>query len=311
MFQFKRIFNSVACLLRKKSQNKKEISNVLLGKGAYLDPSVKFVNGNTCFLTLGDNAYVGKDVDFDISCYNISIGDGTTIHESCTIYGDVAIGASCLISKRLFVSSGSHEINRPCYIRYNDILEAHDYSSKAVRIHDDVWIGCNVFLKSGIVIAKGSVIGACSAVTKDVPPYTIVGGVPAKKIRSRYDYDPPEIIRSENESHFPYFYSGFDQGNLEKTDIGYLVKKQHFIISVPNQLQSGSVIIKGNSGGSGAIKIVGKNNAVTFSKGEYECSLELLDDDYVTMFGKCKFLELEINCNNLEFRIKNITYNAN
>ena len=52
-------------------------------------------------------------------------------------------------------------------------------------VEDDVWIGANVIVLTGVIISKGSVIAAGSIVTKNVEPYSIVAGVPAKKISSR------------------------------------------------------------------------------------------------------------------------------
>lgn len=54
------------------------------------------------------------------------------------------------------------------------------------EIGNDVWIGKNVLIKGGITIGDGAIIGMGSVVTKDVPPYSIVGGVPAKIIRKRF-----------------------------------------------------------------------------------------------------------------------------
>jgi len=63
---------------------------------------------------------------------------------------------------------------------------------RPVCIEDDVWIGSRVILLPGVRIGKGSIVGAGSVVTRDVEPYAIVAGNPARKIRSRIDTDTME-----------------------------------------------------------------------------------------------------------------------
>ena len=71
--------------------------------------------------------------------------------------------------------------------------ESHDWMTSPIgfpdnpKIQNDVWIGQNVLLKRGITIGDGAVIGAGAVVVKDVAPYEIVGGVPARRIRMRFD----------------------------------------------------------------------------------------------------------------------------
>ena len=57
---------------------------------------------------------------------------------------------------------------------------------KGVIIQDDVWVGLGSIIMDGVTIGEGSIVGASSVVTKDVPPYTIFAGCPAKKIRNRF-----------------------------------------------------------------------------------------------------------------------------
>lgn len=58
-----------------------------------------------------------------------------------------------------------------------------------IIIGNDVWIGFEAFILAGVTIGDGAIIGARAVVTKDVPPYTIVGGTPAKPIKKRFDED--------------------------------------------------------------------------------------------------------------------------
>lgn len=69
-----------------------------------------------------------------------------------------------------------------------NVTDAWDNKGDII-IGNDVWIGYEAVILSGVTIADGAVIGARAVVTKDVPPYTIVGGVPAKPIRKRFDED--------------------------------------------------------------------------------------------------------------------------
>ena len=73
--------------------------------------------------------------------------------------------------------------------RFFNIDEAT--SKGKIEISDDVWIGTNALILSGVHIGKGAVVAAGSVVTKDVPPFAIVGGVPAKVIKYRF---PDDII---------------------------------------------------------------------------------------------------------------------
>lgn len=86
----------------------------------------------------------------------------------------VMIGPGCVLSS---CEHGFAELEKPMYeqpIKYAKII-----------IKDNVWIGGNVCVKGGVTIHEGSIVGAGSVVTHDVPPYSIVGGVPARLIRSR------------------------------------------------------------------------------------------------------------------------------
>jgi virginiamycin A acetyltransferase len=73
------------------------------------------------------------------------------------------------------------------YFKNNIFIEGYPQVRGDIIINNDVWIGVNAFFLAGVTVGNGAVIGACSVVTKDVPPYAIVAGIPAKIIKYRFD----------------------------------------------------------------------------------------------------------------------------
>jgi acetyltransferase-like isoleucine patch superfamily enzyme len=104
------------------------------------------------------------------------------------------IGKFCLIGQGVTILLGSE--HRPDWVTtypFNFILDEFKeikgtpITKGSVTIGNDVWIGMNAFILDGVSIADGAVIGACSVVTNNVEPYTIVAGNPARVIRKRFD----------------------------------------------------------------------------------------------------------------------------
>ncbi|MBR5768139.1 MAG: CatB-related O-acetyltransferase [Clostridia bacterium] len=92
----------------------------------------------------------------------------------------------------------------PAFLKGHNILGKHfaeiPYEpSQTVRIGNDVWIGEGVYIKSGVKIGDGAIIGAHAVVTHDVEPYSVVVGIPARKIRKRFDDD---LIRRLSETEW-------------------------------------------------------------------------------------------------------------
>lgn len=106
------------------------------------------------------------------------------------------IGSYCSIGPNVtFVLEAEHEM--ACISTYPFKVKILGEKSEAISkgdiaICDDVWIGCGAIILSGVTIGQGAVVAAGSVVTKDVPPYAVVGGVPAKVIRYRFS---EEIIQ--------------------------------------------------------------------------------------------------------------------
>lgn len=109
--------------------------------------------------------------------WGVRIGRGSIIGRECFLdgRGGLEIGRNVNISSYTLMITGSHELNSP------------DFSSsfKPIVIEDHVWIGSRATILQGVTIGRGAVVAAGAVVTKDVPPMTVVGGVPAKPIRKR------------------------------------------------------------------------------------------------------------------------------
>ena len=126
-----------------------------------------------------------------------SLGDASYIGPNCTV-GDAIIGKFCAIAASVRIGAPNHPMDRPSLHRFTYCPDY--YSAVATRdaaffagrhadrvtIGNDVWIGHGVIVLPGVTVGDGAVLAAGAVVTKDVHPYTIVGGVTAKLIRERF-----------------------------------------------------------------------------------------------------------------------------
>lgn len=143
----------------------------------------------------------------DYTMYNDFVNDPLEFEKNNVLYqypinhDRLIIGKFCSIAsgaKFLFNSANHSLLSLSTYpfpiffeewgLDVKDITKAWDNKGDIV-IGNDVWIGYEAVILSGVTIGDGAVIGARAVVTKDVPPYTIVGGVPAKPIRKRFSED--------------------------------------------------------------------------------------------------------------------------
>jgi acetyltransferase-like isoleucine patch superfamily enzyme len=127
----------------------------------------------------GNNVSIEESVVLH-NIQNIKIGDNVAIHPFCYIeaIGGVTIGNNVSIAHSTSIMSANHtwdDMSKP--IKYNDI------KTDAVRIEDDVWVGCGCRILAGVIIHRRSIVAAGAVVTKDVMSNTLVGGVPAKVIK--------------------------------------------------------------------------------------------------------------------------------
>lgn len=147
-----------------------DTSRFTLGNGV-------FIGANTVLLCMDDPKGIKGTA-------KLSIGNGTSIGEMNNIRaagGEIIIGEKCILSQYITIVAANHLISKDQYM----IDQAWDTSKNKVVIHDDVWIGSHAQIMPGVTIGKGAIIAAGATVTKDVEPYAIMLGSPAKLLRYR------------------------------------------------------------------------------------------------------------------------------
>ncbi len=133
-------------------------------------PFRQFVIGSNS--TIEDFATVNNGVG------DVFIGNRTRIGLGCVLIGPVTVGNDVMLAQNIVVSGLNHG--------YEDItqpISTQPCSTQAIVIEDEVWIGANAVITSGVTVGKHSVVAAGSVVTKNVPPYSVVAGNPARLLK--------------------------------------------------------------------------------------------------------------------------------
>lgn len=145
----------------------------------------------------GKNVYL-RPMSSDLKgLSNMSIGERSSIPKGSTFYctkAPLTIGKNVIFGPRPTIITGDHRVN----VIGKYIIDNHDKlpeNDLPVIIEDDVWTGANVTILKGVTIGRGTIIAAGAVVTKSCPPYSIIGGVPAKIIKYRFTIN--EIIEHE------------------------------------------------------------------------------------------------------------------
>lgn len=138
---------------------------------------------------------------------NTELGSYSYLGRNCLIQ-NVKIGRFCSIANDVMIGLGTHPIDNfstsPLFYRtkntFNISLVPEDLAFeeyKTTIIENDVWIGARVTILDGVTIGNGAIVASGSVVTKDVPPYAIVGGVPAKIIKYRFEKEKIDFYSKE------------------------------------------------------------------------------------------------------------------
>ena len=165
-------------------------SKVSVGKNAEV--------GRYCILKgnikLADNVKIGENSRLE---GNISVGKYSGLVKSVELLGTIKIGKYCAIARNVTFQGVNHFMHKAGIQMtfYREMVgeKLGTVKKGPIIVGNDVWIGKKVIILSGVKIGDGAVIGAGAVVTKDVEPYSIVGGVPARHLKWRF----PEHIREQ------------------------------------------------------------------------------------------------------------------
>lgn len=145
-----------------------------------------------------------------VTVYNdVKIGRWSYVNVGSVVYPNVQIGRFCSIARYCEIGLSSKNMktltthdfiyNKGLFPRHEEYanfprIQNTEIRHKEVKIGNDVWIGAKAIIMGGITIGNGSVIGAGSVVTKDIPPYSIAAGCPAKVIKKRFTEEQIEAL---------------------------------------------------------------------------------------------------------------------
>ena len=159
--------------------------NTFIDKTALISPSA-MINPRVGEINIGKKSMV---------CSGAIVQGNVTIGENCTVQpyglivgygsktdkqGSITIGNNVRIAAHAMIIGANH-----VFADRDELICKQGMDRKSIVIEDDVWIAGRVNILCGVTIGKGSVIAAGAVVTKDVPPYSVVGGVPAKILKER------------------------------------------------------------------------------------------------------------------------------
>jgi acetyltransferase-like isoleucine patch superfamily enzyme len=166
---------------------------VRLGKGVYLDEGV-YLHACPGGITIGENSLVMHHAELHVYNFRrlphagIHIGHDSLIGEFNVLRGQggISIGDRVYTSPLVQIAAVNHVFRDP-----TRPFAEQGITAQGIVVEDDVWIGAGAIVTDGVRIGRGAVVAAGAVVTRDVPPYTVVAGVPASVIKTISGDDAP------------------------------------------------------------------------------------------------------------------------
>lgn len=203
------IFNAIRRLLSRRSLARQR--HAMLEELRTTNPSCRILSTSLSNVTMGENVAILHEVLLE----QVTLGNFSYVSSNSRLF-NVAIGNFCSIGRqvqiglwqhpsKIFVSTypafySNSNVGCPLSFRESKIF---DDSVPKTFVGNDVWIGSNAVIPGGIQIGTGAIVAAGSMVVKDVPPYAVVGGNPAKVIRFRFPEDQIEILLTSEWWNWP------------------------------------------------------------------------------------------------------------
>lgn len=178
-------------------------ANLRLGKQVYLDSQV-YLNALPAGITIGDGTSLMHGTIFHVFNYRDLPQAGIAVGKNCFFgeytcirgQGGVRIGDGVYTGTQVQIAAVNHVYADPD--RY---IKDQGITAEGIIIEDDVWLGSNVVVVDGVTIGKGCVVGAGAVVTKNLPPYSVAVGVPARVVKDRRD---AEAVRQATAAQVHY-----------------------------------------------------------------------------------------------------------
>ncbi len=149
------------------------------GRGSVIHASVRMDTPPYRRFSLGNHSVIESFSCINNAVGDVIIGDYTRVGLHNTVIGPVSIGSHVNLAQGITVTALNHNFDDA-----GKRIDEQGISTQQVTIEDDVWIGANAVILPGVTVGRHSVVAAGAVVTKDVQPYTLVAGVPAKTIKS-------------------------------------------------------------------------------------------------------------------------------